>query len=303
MTETIEQTPFLQFDAGFERVVGSGPRLFRVAETDAHEGPVYAPDEDAVYFTSVRRERVSLERLQVSTGTVSTVTPDANMANGMTLDREGRLVICEQGTHETPARIARLDRRTGAVITVVEGGLSSPNDVVVGRDGAVWFTDPSYGFLQGFRPEPVHPDRVYRFDGELTVVAESLDKPNGIALSPDGRTLYVGDSGAIHGPGDYDPRRPRRVIAFDVDGSRVANDRVFATDVPGFPDGLKVDAAGRVYVSCETGVLVYSPEGVLLGQIRLPGAVNFTFGGPAGSTLFITDDAGVWAAVLEAKGA
>ena len=134
-----------------------------VVETDAHEGPVYAADEDALYFTSVRRDRVSIKRLALADRSVSVVREDANNANGMTLDRDRRLLVCEQGTLETPARIARLDRFTGALGTVVEG-LSSPNDVVVARDGAIWFTDPTYGWLQGFRPPPETPDRVYRYD-------------------------------------------------------------------------------------------------------------------------------------------
>jgi gluconolactonase len=294
---------FVAHDRRFHAVVGASPRLVRVAEVDAHEGPVYAADEDALYFTTTRGERVAIRRLRLADGRVSVVRPDANNANGMALDREGRLVVCEQGSRATPARITRLDRRSGAVETVVEGGLSSPNDVVVARDGAIWFTDPSYGFLQRFRPEPQHRDRVYRFDRELTVVADSLDKPNGLAFSPDERTLYVGDSGAIHAPDDYDPERPRRVLAFDVAGGGVADERVFADAIPGFPDGIKVDAEGRVYVSAASGVLVFTPDGGLIGEIDLPGAVNFTFGGAGRSTLFITTDTAVWAAVLAAKGA
>ena len=89
----------------------------------------------------------------------------------------------------------------------------------------MWFTDPSYGHLQGFRPPPALGDVVYRYDpatGDVEVIADGFDKPNGLALSPDERTLYVGDSGAIHAPGDYDASRPRHVIAFDViDGRRL----------------------------------------------------------------------------------
>ena len=130
-----------------------------VAETDAHEGPVYAADEHALYFTSVRRgTHVAIKRLELASGGVDVVRSETNVANGMVLDREGRLVVCEQGTLEMPARITRLDRTTGSVETIVDNcrGLpfNSPNDVVVARDGAVWFTDPSYGHLQGFRPAP-----------------------------------------------------------------------------------------------------------------------------------------------------
>jgi gluconolactonase len=274
-------------------------RLERVVETDAHEGPVYVGDEDALYFTTVRRERVSIKRLAVAERTVSLVREDANMANGMTLDREDRLVICEQGTLATPARISRLDRATGAVETVVDAydGLpfNSPNDVVVARDGGIWFTDPSYGWLQGFRPEPQLGDRVYRYDpalARLTVVADSLDKPNGLAFSPDERLLYVGDNGA-----------PRHLLAFDVeDGVRLTGGRELAVSTPAHPDGIKVDADGRVYASFADGIQVFGPTGVLIGEVELPGAVNFTFGGRNRDVLYVTADTAIWAVTLGASG-
>src|SRR5262249_52496259 len=153
--------------------------------------------------------------------------------------------------------------------------------IVVAGDGAVWFTDPSYGYLQGFRPKPAHADTVYRFDGDrLTTVGDSFDKPNGLAFSPDQTILYVGDSGANHEIGSFDPGRPHHIRAFDVvDGGRLERGRLFATIVPGFPDGIKVDRDGRVYSSCFSGVQVFSPDGALLEEIALPGAVNFAFGG------------------------
>jgi gluconolactonase len=279
--------------AGLSGVVRS---LEVVAETDAHEGPVYAPDEDALYFTTVRRDSVAIKRLGLADGRVSVVRADANMANGMTLDREGRLVVCEQGTMSTPARITRLDRRSGEVEAVVEDGLSSPNDVVVKRDGTIWFTDPIYGYLQGFRPEPELGDRVYRFDhesGRLSVVAEYFDKPNGIAFSPDERVLYVSDNGG-----------PHELLAFDVDDDgRVSNRRQLAVSTPEHPDGLKTDREGRIYASFAGGVQMLDPSGGLLGEIELPGAVNFTFGGPNQEVLYITADTVIWAAVLDLKGA
>ena len=296
-------------------VASSSPRLqarslCRLAETDAHEGPVYVAAENALYFTTVRTDRVAIKRLALADGTVSVVRSDANMANGMALDCEGRLVVCEQGTRDDPARISRFDPSAGLVETLVVAAnglpLNSPNDVAVRSDGTIWFTDPSYGSLQGFRPLPRTLDRVYRFDPsawELSVVSESFDKPNGLAFSPDEQVLYVGDSGAIQAPGDYDPARPRRVVALELDGAQVVGERVLVAEVPGFPDGLKVDREGRVYVSCSDGVLVFAGDGRQLGEIRLPGAVNFTFGGRGRDVLFITTDDAVWSASLTAKGA
>jgi gluconolactonase len=267
-----------------------------VAETDAHEGPVYAADEEALYFTTVRRDVVAIKRLALADGSISVVRADANMANGMTLDLEGRLVVCEQGTLDTPARIARLDRTTGQVETLVEANLNSPNDVVVKRDGTIWFTDPSYGYLQGFRPEPRVSDYVYRYDpasGDLSVAAAGFDKPNGIAFSPDEGVLYVADNGA-----------PHELLAFDVeDRCALTNRRRLAVSTPEHPDGLKTDSRGRIYASYAGGVRVLGSSGDLLGEIELPGAVNFTFGGPHGNVLYITVDTAIWAVSLNAKGA
>ena len=131
------------------------------------------------------------------------------------------------------------------------------------------------------------------------MVADGFDKPNGLAFSPDERTLYVTDSGANQEPGSYHVRRAHHIVAFDVQGgSHLGPGRLFAVTTPGFPDGIKVDRAGRVYASSFTGVQVFSQAGDLVGQIRLPGAVNFTFGGPGGEVLFITTDTAIWAAVL-----
>jgi gluconolactonase len=260
--------------------------LTRLVETDAHEGPVYV--DDALYFTTQRPD-VAIKRLALDTGEVTTVRAGANVANGMAVDGEGRLIVCEQH----PAAITRLDLATGRVETLVDSydgkPLNSPNDVVVRHDGSIWFTDPSYGHLQGFRPPPELPDAVYRYaDGELTMVADGFDKPNGLAFSPDEDVLYVGDNGA-----------PRRILAFDViDGHRLANGRVVAHSTPEHPDGLKVDAAGRIYASAADGVRVYKPSGEQVAEIPVPGAVNFAFGDQA---LFITADDAIWVAALDIR--
>jgi gluconolactonase len=312
---TATHTPFVVVDDAFHDVLGPAPRLERLVATDAHEGPVFVADENALYFTTVPRPgpdgpRVAIRRLDLGSGTLGTVSADANAANGMALAPDGRLVVCEQGSRTRPAAITLVDRQTGDAETLVDSWrghpLSSPNDVVVERDGTVWFTDPGYGHLQGFRPPPVLGDAVYRYDprtGELDVVAVGFDKPNGLVFSPGRRTLYVGDSGAIHGPGDYDATRPHRVLALPVgaDG-RLRAPRPFGDPVPGFPDGLAVDSVGRVYVSCKRGVLVLAPDGRLLGEIAVPGAVNFTFGGPGRDVLLITADDAIWAARLHATG-
>jgi gluconolactonase len=264
----------------------------KVAEVDAHEGPVYVAEEDALYFTSVPRPEVDIKRLSLRSGHVTVVRADANRANGMALAPDGRLLVCEQGTFTTRARISLVDRATGAAETLVDAfdgaPLSSPNDVVVKGDGTVWFTDPSYGFLQGFRPEPVLRDAVYRHDPrtrETTVVADGFDKPNGLAFSPDERVLYVGDSGeATH-----------YIEAFDVArGPSLTDRRPFAVIDRGYPDGIKVDRGGRVYSAGPAGVHVFDAAGALVAEIDLPGAVNLVFA--AADRIYVTADTAVWEA-------
>lgn len=322
-----ESFRFISYSDEFRDVTGPEPRFYTVIETNAHEGPVYVAGENALYFTTVPTgsdvpiaggKRVEIVRVALGEGpypldasALTTVSASSNMANGMTLDREGRLVICEQGTKAAPARISRMELATGAVETVVDEwrGLrfNSPNDVVVKSDGTVWFTDPSYGALQGFKDAPMVGDFVYRHDpasGTTSVVADSFNKPNGLAFSPDESLLYVNDSGAIQGPGTYFVNLPHHIRAFDVpDGRRLANDRLFAVITPGIPDGLKVDSAGRVYSSSASGIQVYTPQGDLMGEIVAPGVANFTFGGPGNNVIYICADTVIWAAEIQATGA
>ena len=324
-TPTIARAEAFHFDdRAFAAVVGSVPLLAKVVDVDAHEGPTYLADEDALYVTTVPRrwanrpprafvKRIALEGevAGLPAERVSRVASDVVMPNGMTRDRDGTLLVCDQGDRRHPARIARIDPRTHTTTTVVDHWhqlpLRSPNDVVVRSDGTIWFTDPSYGYLQGFRPRPRWRDALYRYDtesGALVIVADHFDKPNGLAFSPDESVLYVTDSGANQEPGSFHSERPHHVYAYDVLGGRsLSRERVVDVTEPGIPDGLAVDAAGRLYVSCDEGVRVLTPDGHLLGRIQLPGAVNFTFGGPDGNHLYITADTAVWVAVLDTKGA
>jgi gluconolactonase len=306
LSPSTDGSVFVSHDAAFGAVLGDAPRLVHAVTTDAHEGPVYLPGEDALYFTSLPRpgtpgspvvavKRLALDghRFPLEPERVSVVRADANVANGMAIDGAGRLVVCEQGTLKRNAAI------TADGVPLVDSWkglpLNSPNDVVVKSDGSIWFTDPGYGHLQGFRPAPRIGDRVYRFDPaarDLSVVADSFDKPNGLCFSPDERVLYVADNGS-----------PHQLKAFDVTaGGSLEDERVIFVSTSGHPDGLKTDSAGRIYASFDGGIHVLTPGGALLGEIELPGAVNFCFGGPGRNVLFITADDAIWAAVLAATG-
>jgi gluconolactonase len=304
----------------FRAVLGPCFQKRVLVETNAHEGPVYVTAEHALYFTTVPEpgpKNIAIMRLQLSGDTfpfraesLDVVQYPSNMANGMTLDRDGSLVICEQGTRQTPARISRMDLATRAVETVVDQwrGLrfNAPNDVVVKSDRTVWFTDPNYGEVQGFKGAAEIGAYVYRHDpatGETAVVADGFDKPNGIAFSPDETVIYVTDSGAIQAPGTYFVDRPHHVRVFDIqDGRHLRNERLFAVVSPGWPDGIKLDRQGRVYTSSTTGVQVFTPDGDLIGELASPGVANFTFGGPDHDVLFTCCDRRIWQIKLGVAG-
>ncbi|MGH6821254.1 MAG: SMP-30/gluconolactonase/LRE family protein, partial [Methylocella sp.] len=290
----------------FLEVLGDAAEVKELVTTNAHEGPVYIKSENAVLFTTVPTDvsipiqgfkNVAIRRFSLNNlcnnpadnqKNLSTLRDPSNMANGMTLDLDGNLIICEQGTKSTPAAISRLNLATGDYEKLVDEwfGLpfNSPNDVVVKGDGSIWFTDPCYGYHQGFKDEPLAGNFVYRFDPgsrSLAVVADSFNRPNGLAFSPCEQQLYINDSAALQGSGPYHPELPHSIHAFDVtgDGKHLTHDRLIAVVSPGIPDGLKVDSAGRIYSSSQSGLQVFSKQGDLLGRIVVSGVANFTFGG------------------------
>ena len=234
---------------------------------------------------------------------------NANVANGMALDHDGALLACEQGTRSQHAAITRVDRATRrAVETLVDGWgglrLNSPNDVVVKSDGTIWFTDPSYGRLQGFRPEPLVGDYVYRFDPRT---GRPVGRRRQLRQAQRPRLLARRDGSSTSATAAPTRRRaattrPDRITSRRSTSSTGAGSgrAPLLRDHPGLPDGIKVDAEGRVYASASSGVQVLEPGGELIGEISLPGAVNFAFGGPDRNVLFITADDALWAAVLNA---
>lgn len=320
MANSLDATTFVVTREEFHTILGTDFQRPVLIETNAHEGPVYVKDEHALYFTTAPEpgpKNIAIMRLQLTGDAFpfaaqapETVRQPSNMANGMTLDRDGRLVICEQGTKETCAQISRMDLKARKIETVVDQwrGLrfNSPNDVVVKSDGTVWFTDPNYGEIQGFKNAPEVGAFVYRHDpatDETAVVADSFNKPNGLAFSPDETMLYITDTGANQAPDTYFVGLPHHVRSFDVvDGRHLRNERLFAVVSPGVPDGIKLDAQGHVFTSSGTGVQVFTPQGDLMGEIIAPGVANFSFGGPNNDVLFILGDTNIWQAKLQVAG-
>jgi gluconolactonase len=249
------------------------------------EGPVWFADHRTLVWSDIPNDRMLA---WTPDDAVRVFRSPSNFANGNTRDRQGRLITCEHLTR----RVTRTE--PDGTITVLADRyagrrLNSPNDVAVRADGTIWFTDPDYGLRQNVRDQPREQehDHVFRFDpatGILVSAVDDFDKPNGLAFSPDHRTLYVADSAVTEGPG-----RPSHIRAFRVaeDGA-LSGGGVFATTV-GIPDGMRVDRAGNLWASAGPGVNVYAPDGEQLGRVPFPVDVtNLAFGSPRSGQLFVT---------------
>jgi gluconolactonase len=239
-----------------------------------------------------------LLRWDETTGAVGVFRSPSGFSNGNTVDRSGRLITCEQ----QPRRVTRTEH-DGSVTVLAdsfEGNrLNSPNDVVVGSDGSVWFTDPTYGIRSYYEgdqsPSETGTNNVYRLDastGALAVVADDFDQPNGLCFSPDEKTLYISDTGRAH-------MRSFRV----QDGGKLSGGDVFATCTAGVFDGFRVDDEGRIWTSAADGVHCYDPDGTLIGKLHVPEVVaNVAFGGRRRNQLFITATTSVYTLLVGARG-
>jgi gluconolactonase len=252
------------------------------------EGAVWLPATQRVRWSDIPGNRI----LEWEEGRTEPIVyrAEAEFTNGRTLDLDGSVIECSHGR-----RAVERDR-DGEVTTLVDGWrgvrLNSPNDVIVARDGSVLFTDPPYGIVlprEGHPGEREYGDHyVFRFvpaTGDLSPIVIDVEEPNGLALSPDERTLYVADTADLFREGG-DTRGTIR--AYDVrDGFRCKNGRLFAR-TGGIADGFRVDVEGRVWTSSGEGVEVWSPAGELLLRVEIPEVVaNVCFGGPDGTDLFV----------------
>ncbi|MBX0329316.1 SMP-30/gluconolactonase/LRE family protein [Oscillochloris sp. ZM17-4] len=267
------------------------------------EGPAYFPASRSLVWSDIPNDRML--RWDEATSAVGVFRQPAGYSNGNTVDRQGRLVSCEHGGR----RVSRTEH-SGAITVIADSyqgrRLNSPNDVVVASDGAVWFTDPTYGIdsdYEGHRAESeIGACYVYRVDvqsGVIAVAADDFVRPNGLAFSPDERRLYVSDTGASHVADG-----PRHIRVFDVaEGGKLSGGDVFATCTVGAFDGFRLDTAGRIWTSAGDGVHCYDPDGTLIGKVRVPEPVaNVVFGGPKRNRLFICATTSIYAIMLPVNG-
>ncbi|HEU4333521.1 MAG TPA: SMP-30/gluconolactonase/LRE family protein, partial [Candidatus Eisenbacteria bacterium] len=300
----------LRFDGRLDAVIPPGAVLEKVLDGFTWvEGPLWNADEGYLLFSDIphnrviqwipdRGWRVYLERSGYTGAAPFTGWEPGS--NGLAYDREGRLVLCQHGNR----RVVRVEK-DGRVTPLAERyrgkRLNSPNDMTMDAEGNLYFTDPPFGLPRTFDdPAKELPFQgVYRLgpDGRLVLLTKELRAPNGIGLSPDGRTLYVTNTdpgravwmaypitpGGTLGPGRVLLDASAQVHEFDMAGVRTSR-----------PDGMKVDAAGNILGAGPGGLWIIAPDGTHLGTIAFSAPVsNCGFGGD-GSTLYITVDTSVW---------
>lgn len=261
------------------------------------EGPAWTPW--GLLVSDIPGNRILRWNGSDSEGAFEVFAADAEFANGRTVAPDGRVYQCSHGRRA----VEELHADGSTTVLVDHWGqarLNSPNDLVVGPDGALWFSDPPYGIIQaheGHLGEREYGDHyVFRFDlgtRELRPVVLDVEEPNGLAFAPAGRTLYVADtSAALQAPGLGNAH----LRAYDVvPGRACKNGRLFAQMTQGLADGFRVDIEGRLWTSHGSNVTVIAPDGEWLETIAIPEKVgNLCFGGPDGSDLYIAASASLY---------
>jgi gluconolactonase len=285
-------------DTAFTAVVGEDVRVEQVATGFGFtEGPVWDKAREQLIWSDMKHDHM---RSYSAARGVQTYRKPSNKANGNTYDAQGRLVSCEHGT----SRVVREEK--DGTLTVLASHwqgkeLNSPNDIVIKSDGAIYFSDPTFGRIRedvGI-PRPLTLDfrGVYRIapDGALTLVVDDFEQPNGLCFSLDEKRLFINDT----------PRKHIRVFDVNADGS-LANGRLFGEttgEAPGMPDGMKLDRDGHVYCTGPGGIHVFAHDGRCLGVILIPERpTNMAWGDDDFRTLYVTAQTSVYCARLKTQG-
>jgi gluconolactonase len=293
----------------------TGPTRHSIlVETDAHEGPIVVPSQNRLYFTTVpdfkaENTHIAIRYVDLDTLEVGTFSPRSNMANGMWLTPDGMaLLVAEQGTTETPGGISRIrlaDGHREVVVDSYEGKpFNSPNKVIEADSGWIYFSDPDYGYHQGFKGAPALPMAVYAHNptsGGTFQLTTEVARPHGLALSMDENLLYIGDTDAIDGSTPYDPSRSREVLSTSL----LAPDRIGPLDkvlsVPvGIPDGIiVVEPSGEIWVAAGDGVRRYTADGAFVELFPIEGgAFNLT---QYGDVVYSTANTAIWQTKIDAE--
>ncbi|ODC03047.1 gluconolactonase [Terasakiispira papahanaumokuakeensis] len=281
------------------------------------EGPVWFQDGRYLLVSDIPNNRIM--RWDEISGSFDVYRHNANFSNGMCRDLQGRLVTCEgSSTHAEGRRVTRTEH-DGSITVLADQydgqRFNSPNDVVVKRDGSIWFTDPPFqsgNNYEGHKIERTLPDAVYRIDGETGVVTQvegNIAGPNGLCFSPDERLLYIVEGRA----------KPNRLVwAYEVRDDGTLGKRHVHIEAPDHAgvDGIKCDEAGNLWCGWGSdgspdvnpadfdGVMVFSPEGEAIGHIHLPErCANICFGGRAQNRLLMASSHSVYALYVNTRSA
>ncbi len=277
-------------DPTFTAVVGAEVTFERIVTGCLFtEGPLWHPREHNLLWSDMPGDH--LRRWSPRDG-VTTFRKPCNMSNGLTWDRQGRLLACEHATSQVTR--TEVDGRITPIATHYQGKqLNSPNDIVCAADGGIYFTDPPYGRVEYFgvkREQELPFQGVYRVGPDPrhpTLLVDDFDRPNGLCFSLDGRRLFINDT----------VRQHIRVFDVKADGT-LSGGKVWAEtkgEGPGAPDGMKLDSAGNIYCCGPGGIHVFSPDAACLGVIRVPELpANMAWGDADSRSLFITASTSVY---------
>ncbi|KAK3337702.1 hypothetical protein B0T19DRAFT_455602 [Cercophora scortea] len=339
--ESLFAKPFHVYDEEFYDIIGPNPTLTLLNQSGTnprfHEAPVWSPINDEMFFAqsagdpaagtglkkSAMIQKIALSEVTTAVssqrsanGTVRVQfvapTPEIINPNGGTNYRNRILIVGEgQGDSVAPA-IYLMHPNAPYNTTVLLDNFfgrqfNSINDVAINpRSQEIYFTDPTYGYVQDFRPAPGVQKQVWRFNattGAVGVVADGFNMPNGITFSPNGAFAYVTDTGIIQGNFGDNFTFPSTIYRYNVqDDGTFESRKVFAFLTPGVPDGIHVDTKGNVYAGGGDGVHVYNPAGKLVGKIYVGGtSANFQFAGKG--RMVILAETELYFATLAAEGA
>jgi gluconolactonase len=305
-----------RLDPALDRLLAPDAKIEIIAEGyEWSEGPIWVKAGGFLLFSDVIKNTV--HRWKEGEGAKPYLTPSGYTAtaprggetgsNGLTLDKEGRLVLCQHGDRRVAAMDAPLSKPQAKYITLADryagARFNSPNDLVFKSNGDLYFTDPAYGMEKQWddpKREMAYAGVFRRgTDGKVTLLTKDMTRPNGLAFSPDEKLLYVAQSD--------EKAAIWRVFDVKPDGT-IANSRILldvtamARTRPGLPDGFKIDTAGNLFASGPGGVLVISPQGKHLGTIMTGQATSNVAFGDDGHSLYITADMYVMRVKLKAKG-
>jgi len=293
-----------KMDPALDAIVSPGAKSEIIAEgLDWSEGPLWLEKINALIFSDVPQNIVykwTAEKGKEVYLTPSGYTDSAKRggemgSNGLTLDNNGQLLLCQHGNRQVARMTSGVDNPQPLFATVAgkyKGmRFNSPNDVIVDSKGQVYFTDPIYGLESQSDKDPKKEtpyNGVYKVktDGTVVLLVDSITRPNGIALSPDEKKLIIACS---------DPEKPNWYI-YDVDENGLKNGKIFYSCVgqdktlPGLPDGFKIDKNGTVFASGPGGVRIFNMEGKLLGMLKLENATSNIAFSPDQKTIYITND-------------